>query len=328
MALEPASTGSGSGADPGPDFAVEDLRMPAAFEPLAAPPVFISGFSRSGTSLTLDLFARHPAVSSIFESWLLTPDWGVTGLFRQPQWNRRFYESQLGKIGHPHAAVQLVSYERAAADLGELLGRWLMRAMGPGRSYLVEKSPLDAAALTSLFPDARLVHVIRDGRDVLMSTKRAATSWAPEMVGKPEAVARRWCTRVRALRDGSRHLRGGVLEIRFESLRADTAGVARRLLSFANIPYDEALLEQIVRGTLLSAYPDHARSSGFRGQGEIGAWRESMTRSAGRRFDAAAGDLLVELGYADDRSWWRDLPTRPFARGGRRAGSWRRRLFP
>jgi hypothetical protein len=116
-----------------------------------------------------------------------------------------------------------------------------------------------------------------------------------------------------------------VLEIRFESLRSDIAGTASRLLDFATVPYDDAVLRDIVDGTLLSAYPNEARTSGFRGQGEVGGWRESMTRSMGRQFDVAAGDLLVELGYADDRSWWRELPRRPFWRGGRRAGSWPRR---
>src|SRR5437764_5464922 len=86
------------------------LRMPAAFDRLAAPPLFITGHGRSGTTLTLDLFAHHPEVCAIFETWLLTPHVGITGLFHQPQWGADFYAEQQRKIGHPHAAVQLISY--------------------------------------------------------------------------------------------------------------------------------------------------------------------------------------------------------------------------
>lgn len=48
------------------------------------------------------------------------------------------------------------------------------------------------------------------------------------------------------------------------------------------------------------------RQSSLR-KGISGDWRSHFGRDAGEVFDAAAGDALVELGYADDRSWWRGL---------------------
>ncbi len=296
----------------GPDdvgVPADRLRMPRAFEPLAAPPVFISGFGRSGTSLTLDLFAGHPEVCAVFETWLLTADNGIAGVLQQPQWHPEYYERRRREIGNDHAAVQLLPYEEAAAELGELVAGWLMRAVQPGQRFLVEKSPLDGAVLAALFPRAKLVHVVRDGRDVATSTLRAADSWAPEMRGEIGRIASKWKARVVGLRGWCERFDRGH-EVRFEALRRDPAAVLAELFDFAEIPYDDRRIEAIVESTAPEAYPEEARASGFRGSGEVGNWEASLTRRMGREFDDAAGDLLVELGYAANRDWWRALPRR------------------
>ena len=71
--------------------------MPKAFEPLAGPPLFITGQGRSGTSWTLDLFGRQPEVCAVFETWLLTQTRGLTAVLTQPHWHpgnraKRFME--------------------------------------------------------------------------------------------------------------------------------------------------------------------------------------------------------------------------------------------
>jgi hypothetical protein len=290
----------------------EPAPMPAAFSRLDAPPLFITGHARSGTTWTLDLFDRHPDVCAIFESWLLTQTHGVTGVFTQPQWHPLFYEGRREALGVEHAAVQLLSYEEMARELGDLVARWLMRAAAPEHRFLVEKSPLDVDAVAAMFPTARFLHVIRDGRDVALSMAAAADSWEPAMARDRSLGARaaRWRSEVEELRARAPALGDRYLEVRFEQLKADFAPQARRLFEFAGIPCDDALLESVRADTQLSSYSAAARSSGFRGQGRSGGWRDRLTRREGRAFDRAAGDLLVELGYADDRRWWRALPRR------------------
>jgi hypothetical protein len=282
--------------------------MPAAFAALAAPPLFITGEGRSGTTMVFDLFTRHPDVHAIFESWLLTPYSGITQVLHQPQWSPEFYEQQLDSVGYPHAVTQLLPYRDAVRELGELAASWLTRGMPAEKRYLVEKTPLDVAVMPALFPGARVAHIIRDGRDVVGSVRRASESWAPEMV--PQQAAASWRARVSEVREHGLPLGDDYAEFRFEDLRTDLETQARRLFEFARIPFSEDQQRDALAATNLDSYSQRVKESGFRGAGEVEGWRSWMTRNEGRAFDEVAGDLLVELGYADDRDWWRELPKR------------------
>ncbi len=287
--------------------------MPSAFSRLAQPPVFITGYSRSGTSWVLDLFAQHPEVCAVFETWLLTRGSGVTGVLHQPQWVPEFSRQHTDKIGLPSGAVQLLPYEEAARDLGELVAGWLVRAMNRDQRYLVEKGPLDMTAAAAMFPHARFVHVLRDGRDVALSMRAAARSWAPEMDPQRSLAsqAASWCKGVEGIRTEAEALDGRYVEVRFEDLVADVVAASGLLFDFAGVPHDEKLLARIHQATALSTYDRKTRESGFRRHGRAGAWREQLSRREGRKCDDAAGELLVQLGYETDRSWWRTLPRFP-----------------
>lgn len=299
-AVSPARAGASADA----------LAMPEAFARLAAPPLFITGYGRSGTTWTFDLFDRHPDVCAIFETWLLTPGEGVTGVFHQPQWVRPFYDQQLQRIGMPHAAVQLVAYDVVARELGAVVAGWMSRAMKPEHRYLVEKGATDIPAVAAMFPAARVLHVLRDGRDVALSAHRAARSWAPEM-GSHRPLSYfgdKWRQTVEQTRADGAELGDRFAEVRFEELQQDLSSAARRLFDFAQIRIDGPTLERVCAQTDLAGYDERVRRSGFRGGGSSSGWRRMMSRDAAKAFDATAGSLLVELGYAQDRMWWRDQP--------------------
>ena len=290
-----------------PDIALGPKRsvpMPAAFGRLDKPPVFITGQGRSGTTWALDLFGRQPDVAAIFETWLLTQTTGVTGLFTQPQWHPDFYARQLESRGLPHATVQLVDYETALREIGELTARWLMRAVGPDQRFLVEKGPMDIAAVSAMFPEARFVHVIRDGRDVVRSIEAGA-----QTLGTGDARRRgpRALARVAADRPGDPHARRragralprGALRGSAHGLRGDRATALR--------VRGHALRRRGRRarrtGTELGSYGEQTRASGFRGSGSVGGWRGKMTLRDALEFERAGGRLLVELGYEKGRGW-------------------------
>jgi hypothetical protein len=286
------------------------LAMPEAVAPLRAPPVFICGSARSGTTWTLDLFAAHPEVAAVMEPWLLTQTHGVTGVMVQINWVSAAREASFARSALRTGVAALVPYEEMVRDLGDLVGRWLMRAVEPGRRFLAVKDPLDVRAAAILFPQSRFIHVVRDGRDVALSMRRAGESWDPTM--RREGMAWRaeaWRRQVDNVRAHRAWLGDRYLEVRYEDIRADVTAAVQRLYDFAGIPYDSALLERVRRDTDLANQPAAARESGFRGGGAEAAdgWREAFGLRDARGFDRAAGDLLVELGYAANRRWWLDF---------------------
>ena len=285
--------------------------MPKAFERLAGPPVFITGQGRSGTSWTLDLFDRQPEVCAIFETWLLTQTRGLTAVLSQPHWHPDFYAGQLEAIGMPHATVQLLDYETAVRELGEFIAGWLMRPVEPEHRFLVEKGPMDIAATATMFPEARFVHVIRDGRDVSLSLQAGADSWAPAMRGGGVTErAVEWQRTVTEIRSHQELLGERYYEVRFEDLRTDFDATVRELFEFAGTPSDDQAVERARVQTDLATYSDKTRASGFRSKGRAGGWREHFTRKDAEAFETAAGSMLVELGYESDSSWVRDVGRR------------------
>jgi hypothetical protein len=292
------------------------IPMPKAFAPLAGPPVFITGQGRSGTSWTLDLFERQPEVCAIFETWLLTQTRGLTAVLSQPHWHPDYYAQQLEAIGMPHATVQLLDYESAVRELGELIASWLMRPVKPEHRYLVEKGPVDIPATATMFPEARFVHVIRDGRDVALSVEAGAESWAPAMRGGGVTDrALEWQRTVQEIRSHRELLGERYHEIRFEDLKDDFEATVRGLFEFAGTPSDDRAVERARDQTDLSSYSEETRKSGFRSKGSVGGWRGRFTRRDGDEFERAAGAMLVELGYESDASWVRRLPRRRDKRG-------------
>jgi hypothetical protein len=306
----------------GPEEAGVDRRrltMPDALSRLDAPPVFITGCARSGTNWALDVFAQHPDVCAIVETWLLTQTHGVVGVFTQREWNSEVSQGAVDRVGMRHAAVQLLPYEQMVSDLGELVGGWLMRSVRDDQRFLVAKEPLDVHATTVLFPEARFVHVIRDGRDVALSMRDASESWDASMgVGLPMSWrAEAWRRQVEVARQHRDVLGDRYLEIRFEDLKRDVGAAARTLFEFAGIPYDDTVLDRVRGRTKLSNYDESVRRSGFRGRGQAGDWRSRMTLREGIGFRRAAGALLLELGYERDSRWLRELLPQPRASRGR-----------
>src|SRR4051794_6348883 len=255
------------------------LTMPRAFDRLAAPPVFVCGSARSGTTWTFDLFDRHPEVHAICESWILSQTHGVTSVLAQPYWSVSTREAWRQRVDAPFGAIQTVPYEEVVQELGALAAGWFVRSMRPEHRFLAAKAPIDVRAAAVLFPEARFIHVIRDGRDVALSMRRASETWDPSMgVGLPmEFRAEAWRRQVENVRVHRDSLGDRYLEIRYESMRADPETALRTLFDFAEIPHGDDLLQMIRDATDLSSYGDTPRESGFRG-GQRGGWRDEFTR--------------------------------------------------
>jgi hypothetical protein len=277
----------------------EAIEFPDHFEQLKAGPIFIVGAARSGTTWVYDIMTAHPAVAGVYESWLFTPRDGVQSLFTPAHWPPG--DSGLGR---------LLSREDLLAHTRQLTRSLLSRSIQPGHRFLVEKSPNHLFAMDfiqELFPDARFIHVLRDGRDVCVSVRAAAKSWGRQWQksfgASVRSSARAWRDAVtRAHQDGAR-LNDHFLEIRYEDIHRDPRTAYIRLFDFCGIPYDESLLEDIFTATDFRNN-FQADDAAFRRGGRTGDWRSYFSLRDAYMFHKQAGRKLMELGYEFRRHWW------------------------
>lgn len=243
--------------------------------------VFVFGSPRSGTTFTAGAIGGVPGFVDLSEVAALKAE--IPVLVSQPA---------------AHAARRI----RRILDTTRRVG------LVPGIRG-VEQTPEDAYVLDAIalaYPDARFVHVVRDGRDVVcsllergwLSERRdgaddAGLAYGPharfwvepgrEQEFRAASDARRaaWAWRryvTTAL--GGLAGRPNALEIRYERLAADPKGVARELAAFLDAPAGP------LAATLGAV---HARS--------VGRYREQLTPDQLADVEDEAGELLRDLGY-------------------------------
>ncbi len=166
-----------------------------------------------------------------------------------------------------------------------------------------------------ILPEARFVHLIRDGRDVALSL--VAVHFGPDTV---MGAAEKWRSEIeKARRQGSRlpHY----TEVRYEDLIADPEPVLRRVCEATELPWDEAMMSYQERagGRIAEIVRDFDRAEGSSVKAEVRAahqanvsrpiqsdraarWRTEMASADVAEFERIAGDLLDELGYERGRA--------------------------
>lgn len=174
-------------------------------------------------------------------------------------------------------------YRLAQASLNRLFGSHCALV---GKPSWVNKTPrllLCLDLLGKLYPHAKCIHIVRDGRDVAASFR--TLSWGPKNIAD---AARRWKNRLSA-RKRVDSARLQYMELHYEDLIRLPEETLNRVLKFLELQTSSAdILKQF------NLY-DH----------RVGAWRDILGAEEKRIFDREAGDLLIELGYEQDHSWAR-----------------------
>jgi hypothetical protein len=313
---EPPTPGAGPQETPA---VTSPARLPIPQPARAAQPPapFVVGVPRSGTTLLRLQLDSHPQLAIGPET-----GWGfVAGL---PAVDGHDPDTLLDAVialdtwpdlrldrDDARRALERARPWSAGAGLREL---YRALAAGEGKARWGDKTPLHLGCmpvLAAALPEARFIHIIRDGRDVAASVR--GLPFAPGD-GSIEAIAADWRDRIaQARRDaaGLEHAR----EVHYERLVREPEPVLRELCDFLELPFDRAMLraheraadvmarlpatrrvdgrtttraERIARHAHLGHPPDPTRA---------GRWRETLTADEAARFESVAGGLLAELGY-------------------------------
>lgn len=274
------------------------------------PRVFVTGCTRSGTTLLQRVLDAHPDLAVSNDTHVVPrsvlagdadPGMPMTAeLLDEVTCYKRF--SRLG-IGIPVAARLAADaptfadfVRRLFDELARLQGK---RSAGEKDPEYVRRMPL----LGRLFPETRFVHIVRDGRDVALSTLAWVTPqrflgqlelWRTEPVG---VCALWWRRQVLA------GLRGRLeigpdrcLELRYEDLVRSPGPLADGLAGFLGLAPSDAMLEYHLGRTRPDAgLPSKDRwlppTPGLRD------FRQGLAADEVQLFEALAGDLLEACGY-------------------------------
>jgi hypothetical protein len=184
--------------------------------------------------------------------------------------------------------------------------RFLRDRLEPGR-YLLEKSPSNVhqvAHIRAVFPEAKLLVIYRDGRDVVVSDR----FFTVEHLGKPfsfAAAVEGW------RRDMEAHQRYAETErlhaCSYEALLGDGAPVVERILDHLGLAYDDALVASMIERASFRFYAGRERGQEdrkrFYRKGIAGDWKNHLSAEDKKVFKDIAGDMLVTLGYEKDLDW-------------------------
>lgn len=188
------------------------------------------------------------------------------------------------------------------------------RASNIAEPLVVVKEPAAHAAdlLVEMFPESRVVFLLRDGRDVVDSWLDAYRdgAWAMREGGYPLSDRGRvpfirwqsevWLARTETMQSVfAAHDPGRRLLIRYEEMREDPAAAVGAICDLLGIEAGSERLDEIGKASAFEHVPSTEKGNGrFVRRAEPGGWRESMSAEEIAAMDEVLGETLVELGYA------------------------------
>jgi hypothetical protein len=194
------------------------------------------------------------------------------------------------------AALSRIAQPRLR-DLAEVVYCWHMRAEGKARWG--DKTPVYieiVPELARLFPDARFIHLVRDGRDVAKSY--LATDWIGRWL---HDNTREWTRALELEQRWSRsQLRQRILQVRYEDLVLETETVLRTICRFIGEEFEPQMLswerqvDEQVPARELEAHGKLKQRIGAEG---VARWQREMSAREQFVCEAFMGAQLTRMGY-------------------------------
>lgn len=269
-------------------------------------PIFIFGCPRSGTSLLSRLIGSHPRIAIPFEShlyntfypWLkyygdlsvlsnrerLVDDILATEVMRD--WSPRLKRQQI---------ISTISQDDFHGIVDGILSTW---TQAQGKQRWGEKTPAHLfywREILRAFPKMQVLHIIRDGRDVALSWKKAR--FGPKHM---YPLAQKWQQHLETAAALKAELNeNSFLDVRYEELLREPEGIARKICAFLNEDFSAQMLSFYKTEI---AYPTDRNNQLNLSQpplvSNIGKWRSAMTSRQLHIFEAVAGHTLEQYGYS------------------------------
>jgi Sulfotransferase family len=263
---------------------------------MASSPFFLLGHDRSGTTMLRLILDRGDVAIPPESMFLLDVDPGEPA-----------EEVLRAAWSHPRVQLWGLPAEPPALPAGlngmdafrfAVSAPFVAYAEREGKARWGDKTPAYIGhidRLAEIWPNARFVHLIRDGRDVALSVMNV-----PFGPNNAWAAARSWAKVIRQGHKAAERYPGRVLEVRYEDLVTDPEAEIAATCDFLDLEYspDMLAIEQTDRSKVAadqSAW--FANVWGGITSAAIGKWRTELTPRQIEVFETVAGDELRALGY-------------------------------
>ena len=181
-----------------------------------------------------------------------------------------------------------------------------------------------------LFPQSKIIQLVRDGRDVLTS---GTYDWLlKDAEGTPryeyfvekkpivlerffdDAVIEKWANNWKETIEA--FAQPAAAQLRYENMKSDLPSQLQRVFEAVDANDASVNTSATLRAVEVTDFKNQTgRSEGDdqsptakARKGVAGDWKQHFTRHDGQLFDAIAGPQLIELGYEPDNSWVDGLP--------------------
>jgi hypothetical protein len=284
---------------------------------VAPPAPFIVGVGRSGTTLLRLMLDSHPDMAIPDETYFITElkKLRAKGITRREKFFNILVKSFNWGTFHiePKDLRAALKGVRPFTLLGGIRCFFTLYAKRFNKSRWGNKTPkysFKIKFIQSMVPEAHFIHIIRDGRDTALSTKKTWWNTGDDI----KKYAESWAWQIREARQQSK-LCNNYIEIRYEDLLNNTTETLKSICEFIDLSYTEEMeryyeragerMEEMSKETrhqnkliskekrvelhkLTKRPPDTSR---------ISRWKTEMSDEDQRAFESIAGNMLRDLGY-------------------------------
>ena len=260
-------------------------------------PFFIVASARSGTTFLRLTLNAHPEIAVPPESRF------VTEFYSGEEIDVAEYMTMLEQ--HERFKMWVLDPAVVREEIGPLVrapyvdvvrATYRAFAKAHGKTYWGDKTPRyieNIPLLARLFPDARFIHIVRDGRNVALSYSHV--NFGPKNVAR---AADLWARRVSlGIKDGRALGAERYLEVRNEDLASNPRGEIERVCKFLGIDPHEKMFDPAERAKGEVEKKTHNHTPEAAGRSAMSQWATDMKPGDIEVFESIAGPVLEELGY-------------------------------
>ena len=288
--------------------------------------VFIVGNARSGTTMMMRILRKHPEIHSLNEIHFLEKFWSTADKEREIDEKEALWlANRLLFIDRYNVLEDFVEDEFAeeAKKLMAQVSKTPLyrqdvyhavlnyRTRQEGKSIACEKTPQNlfyVKELLEMYPNCRIVNLIRDPRGVLLSQKKkwmrkdSSDSYIKDHKKEvrrlkinyhPITISKLWTSAIQAIERFQDHPR--VMSIRFEDITDQPAETLQEVCNFLEVPFEPEMMNVEFNGSSTDLRKGEARY-GIK-KNTVQSWRTKLTKAEIIICQWVTGKFFPRYGY-------------------------------